>query len=315
VAIDASIGAAELVELVDGVFAWIQPDGSWWVNNAGAIFSGGEGMVVDTCATSERTLRFLDGLQQATGGAPIRLAVNTHEHGDHTYGNCLLPVSTRLIGHVNMRARLAVDPVIDACPPIWDPVPDWGGVTRRLPDVTTAGDLVCHVGERRVELRHPGHPAHTTGDLVAFLPEEGVLFTGDLVFSGLTPLVVAGSVDGALRALEWMAALEPMYLVPGHGPLVAGAEIDRVLGEHERYYRFVKRCADDGVAAGRTPFEEAREADLGEFGGWADAERLVLNLHREYAERWGHELDLVQAFADAMAWNGGPLATHVCERT
>ena len=47
--------------------------------------------MVDTCATEARTRRFLDSLDAATGGAPVRFAVNTHEHGDHTYGNSLLP--------------------------------------------------------------------------------------------------------------------------------------------------------------------------------------------------------------------------------
>jgi cyclase len=42
-------------------------------------------------------------------------------------------------------------------------------VTRRLPDVTTSSGLTVHVGGRRVELPHPGGPAHTTGDLIAWL--------------------------------------------------------------------------------------------------------------------------------------------------
>ena len=49
---DPTIGAGALHEVVDGVFAWVQPDGSWWLNNAGAI-SGPDGtIVVDTCATA-----------------------------------------------------------------------------------------------------------------------------------------------------------------------------------------------------------------------------------------------------------------------
>ena len=55
----------------------------------------------------------------------------------------------------------------------------------------------------------PAIAAHTTGDLVAWLPDERVLFSGDLVFHGLTPLVFMGSVDGALRSLDWLAAFEP----------------------------------------------------------------------------------------------------------
>ncbi|MBA2624723.1 MAG: MBL fold metallo-hydrolase [Acidimicrobiia bacterium] len=299
-------------EIVEGVFAWVQPDGSWWLNNAGAVAGADGTVVIDTCATAARTRRFLDAVREATAGAPVRIAANTHEHGDHTYGNSLLPAETTLIGHERMRARLLVDPVIDQCPPIWEPVPDWGDVTRRTPTVVTRSDLTVFTGTRRVDLLHPGHTAHTTGDLIAWLPGERVLFSGDLIFSGLTPLVVAGSVDGARRALEWIGGFGPDHLVPGHGPLVGRAGLDAVLAEHDRYYRFVLDVAADGQQQGLSPLDAAQRADLGEFAAWDDAERLVLNLHRAYADAGGHDLDPGQAFLDAITWNGGPLTTHVC---
>jgi cyclase len=309
---DPTLAAATLSEVVDGVFAWVQPDGSWWCNNAGAIAGDGATMVIDTCATAVRTDAFLTVVRAATGAAPIRWAANTHEHGDHTYGNSRLPEETALIGHERMRANLLVDPVIDACPPVWDPVPDWGPVTRRVPSIVTRSDLTVLVGERRVDLVHPGHPAHTTGDLVAWLPAERVLFSGDLIFHGLTPLVFAGSVDGALRSLDWLAAFQPDHVVPGHGPLVAQVDLSAVLGEHERYYRFVQSVATAGQRDGIGPLAAAQRADLGEFAHWLDAERLVLNLHRAYADAREEPLDVMAAFADAVTWNGGPLTTHVC---
>ena len=315
--VDVGPSAAALHEVVEGVYAWVQPDGSWWINNAGAVTGRGSGtgagtVVVDTCATEERTRRFLDALAAATGGAPVRVAANTHHHGDHTYGNSLLPASTVLVGHEAMRAELLADTIIDGCPPVWEPVPDWGAVTRRVPDVVTRTGLTVFAGDRRVDLLHPGHTAHTVGDLVAWLPEERVLFSGDLIFHGLTPLVFMGSVEGALRALGWLASFEPDHLVPGHGPLVAGAELAGVLAAHERYYRFVLATADAGRADGIGPLEAAQRCDLGEFAGWDDAERIVLNLHRAYAEAEGREMDLLQSMLDAMTWNGGPLTTHVC---
>lgn len=309
---DTSPAAAGLHELVEGVFAWIQPDGSWWINNAGAI-SGADGtIVVDTCATEERTRRFLDAVGVATSGAPIRFAANTHEHGDHTYGNCLLPADATLIGHENMRANLLVDPVINGCPPVWEPTPDWGNVTRRVPNIVTRTDLTVYSGERRVDLLHPGFAAHTTGDLIAWLPHEKVLYSGDLIFNGLTPLVMAGSVDGAIRALDWLASFEPDYLVPGHGPVVASSDLHRVLADHERYYRFILTTAEDARASDLSVHDAARRADLGEFAVWADAERIVLNLHRAYADAEQRPFDVMAAFADAIKWNGGPLTTHVC---
>ncbi len=309
---DPTVASGHLEQVADGVFAWIQPDGTWWLNNAGAVTGADGTLVIDTCATEARTRRFLDAVAAATDGAPVRFAVNTHEHGDHTYGNSLLPPGTVLIGHEAMRSNLMADRLIDRCTTHWDPVPDWGAVTRRVPSVVVRTDLTVHSGDRRTDLVHPGHPAHTAGDLVAWLPDEGVLFTGDLLFVGLTPLAFAGSVEGALAALDWIAAFAPDVVVPGHGPVTTGAALPEVLGEHERYYRLILDLAEQGGDQGLTPLDLARTADLGEFADWPDAERLVLNLHRARADAEGRRMDQMAALTDATIWNGGPLTTHVC---
>ena len=304
-------GAAVLVEVVEGVHAWVQPDGTWWVNNAGAVVGRDGVLVVDTCATRERTRRFLDALESAAGGAPVRWAVNTHQHGDHAYGNALLPDGAVLIGQSAMREALLHDPLFEGCPPFWEPRPVWGVPVRRVPSITLERELTVHVGGRRVELRHPGYTAHTPGDVVAWLPEEGVLFSGDLLFHGLTPLVFMGSVQGALRSLSWLRSFGPVHVVPGHGPVFGAADLDAVLSAHERYYRFVLAAAREGVAAGLSPLESARGLDLGEFAAWDDAERIVLNLHRARADLLGEPMDVRAALDDAVAWNGGPLPTSL----
>ncbi len=178
--------------------------------------------------------------------------------------------------------------------------------------MVTRSELTVHTGDRRIDVLHPGYRAHTGGDLVAWLPEERVLFCGDLLFVGLTPLVFAGSVDGALRSLDWIDSFGPDVVVPGHGPLATASDLPTVLGDHERYFRFVLGLAAEGLREGIAPLELARGADLGPFAGWSDAERLVLNLHRAYADADGGRLDLLGALADATTWNGGPLTTHVC---
>ncbi|HET6191084.1 MAG TPA: MBL fold metallo-hydrolase [Trebonia sp.] len=302
---------ANLHVVADDVFAWVQPDGSWWVNNAGAIGTPDGVIVVDTCATERRTRAFLRALADQTEGAPITCAVNTHQHGDHTYGNSLLPETAVIIGHEATRAGLLADPIIDGCPPFWEPVPDWGKVTRRPPTVTTSTGLMLHCGPIQVRLLHPGYAAHTAGDLVAWLPGKRVLFAGDLLFNGVTPLAFMGSIDGSLRALDWIARFAPQRVVPGHGPLIDTPELPGVLDAHRRYYQLVLDAAREGLALGLSPLSAARRCALGEFAELPDAERICLNLHRAYADMTGRELDLVQAFADAVALNGGPMRTAV----
>ena len=303
--------SAGLVPLADGVLAWVQPDGSWWINNAGVVLGEDGVVLVDTCATERRTRRFLEAVAFATGDAPIRMAVNTHLHGDHTYGNSLLPSSTVILGHPETRAGMLADFVLASTPPVWSPVPEWGALSLRPPTVLVHDRLTVIAGSRRIELRHLGHPAHTLGDVVAWLPDDGVLFSGDLIFHGVTPLVFMGSVDGALRSLDWLASFGASRIVPGHGAVVDEAAFADVLEAHARYYRFILDTARLGRADGLDPLAAARRADLGEFAAWPDSERVVLNLHRAYAEADGRELDLLVAFTDAVAYNGGPLRCAV----
>lgn len=303
--------SASLVPLVDGVHAWVQPDGSWWINNAGLVLGDDGAVLIDTCATERRTRRFLAAVASATGDAPVRMAVNTHLHGDHTYGNSLLPASTVIIGHPATRAGMLADFVLAATPPVWSPLPEWGALSLRPPTVLVPERLTVIAGSRAIELRHPGHPAHTLGDVVAWLPDDGVLFTGDLIFHAVTPLAFMGSVEGALRSLDWLASFGARKVVPGHGALVEGAMFADVLDAHARYYRFVLDTASLGRADGLDPLAAARRADLGEFASWPDSERLVLNLHRAYAEAQGRDLDLLAAFTDAVAYHGGPLRCAV----
>jgi cyclase len=299
-----------LEQLTDRVWAWVQEDGTWWVNNAGAIRGETGTFVVDTCATERRTSAFLRALEAQVGGR-IRWAVNTHAHGDHTYGNSLLPADTVLVGHHLMCEHLRTDPVFDACPPLWNPVPKWGAVTRRVPELALTDALLVDAGGVTVELRHVGHAAHTTGDVVAWVPADGVLFTGDLLFHDLTPLVVMGSVAGALRSLDWLASFGASHVVPGHGPVVTGDTLAAVLQQHRDYYHFLQEVAADGIKRGMDPLAAARAADLGAFAAWPDAERLVPNLHRAYADAGVGEVDVVAALTDAVTWSGRPMPTRV----
>jgi cyclase len=139
-----------------------------------------------------------------------------------------------------------------------------------------------------------------------------VLFTGDLLFNGGTPFALMGSISGWIEVLE--TVLRPLgarTLVPGHGPVCGPEAIDDVLA----YLRFVQDLARETKAAGLTPLQAAREADLGNFKDLLDAERIVGNLYRAYQELDGGPpgtpLDLGPAFAGMIAYNGGrPLTCH-----
>ena len=295
------------VEVSDGIFAYVQPDGTWWINNTGFLV-GRRGVVsVDACATEARTRAYLGAIRAVTT-RPVTTLLNTHHHGDHTFGNYLFEGAT-IVGHEAIRPALAAWGMPrDA--PIWTPV-DWGAIELAPPFLTYSSGVTLWVDDLRCELSYVGTPAHTTNDSILWIPQRRLLFSGDLIFNGGTPFLVQGSISGALSALDVLRGLGAETIVPGHGPVCGPEVIDAVAA----YLQFIQRTARDGCAAGLTPLEVARETDLGEFASWLDPERLVGNLHRAYAEERGAEpgaqIDLMAAIADMLAFNGGrPLTCH-----
>lgn len=289
------------VEVADGVFSYVQPDGSWWINNTGFLVGDTTVVGIDTCATERRTRGLLAAIAAVTP-QPVRTLVNTHHHGDHTNGNCLFPEAT-IIGHHRCRDGVLASTIggLDA---IFGPI-DWGDLEPSPPNVCFDERLDVHVDGLRVELHAAAGPAHTNGDVVAWLPERSVLFAGDLVFNGGTPFVLMGSVAGSLAAVERLRAFGAATIVPGHGGVCGPDVLETVAG----YLGFVADVATDAKAAGLAPLDAARQADLGPYAELLDSERLVGNLHRAYAELDGAvpgaPIDLVAAFGDMVTLNGG----------
>ena len=297
----SEVGPPHVEEVSRGIYAYVQPDGSWFLNNTGFLV-GRQGVVsIDTTSTERRTRAYLQAIARVTD-RPVRTLVNTHHHGDHTHGNCLLPLAT-ILGHPLCREEVLKTPV-PPFPGVWSAV-EWGNLEPTPPFVTFEGQLTVWVDDLRVELHCVGTPAHTTNDVVAWIPERSVLFSGDLVFVGGTPFVAMGSVSGAMAALDWLRQFGAKTLVPGHGPVSTPAAIDDV----QEYLRFIQDTARRGKQAGLAPLELARQTDLGRFSELTDSERLVGNLYRAYAEldgaAPGAEIDTASALRDMIAYNGG----------
>jgi cyclase len=303
--VDAGMPAVQ--EVSDGIYAYLQPDGTWWLNNAGFLV-GRRGVVsVDACATERRTREYLARIADVTD-RPVRTLVNTHHHGDHTFGNYLFAGAT-IVGHEAVRPAM-VEFGEPRSAPFWTEV-EWGAVELEPPFLTYTDQVTLWVDDLRCEVRYVGTPAHTTNDSIVWVPDRSVLFCGDLLFNGGTPFLLQGSVAGAIDVLT--RVVEPLgarTVVPGHGP-VCGPEL---VGEIVGYLRFVQDTARAGRAAGLSPLEAAREVDLGRYAGWLDAERIVGNLHRAYLELDGAPpgapMDLASALGDMVTYHGGPLTTH-----
>jgi cyclase len=302
-----AITSARTYEVSDGIYAYIQPDGSWWINNTGFLVARRGVISVDACSTESRTRAYLAAIGAVTD-QPVRTLINTHHHGDHTFGNYLFAGAT-IVAHDNVRQSL-LNWGQPKSAPYWTDV-DWGDIELAPPFLTYRQEVTVYVDDLACHVRYIGTPAHTTNDSIMWIPERRLLFSGDLLFNGGTPFLLQGSISGALLAAETIRSLGADTIVPGHGPVCGPEVIDQVTG----YLQFVQDLARRGRDAGLSPLDAARQTDLGVYRDLLDSERIVGNLYRAYAELEGGEpgvlIDQAGALTDMVTYNGGkPLSCY-----
>lgn len=291
-----------LVDLGDGLWAWMQPDGGWGWSNAGLITDSGEAALVDTLFDEALTDAMLRAMEASCGirRETVDTVVNTHANGDHTHGNALLANAEIIASEASAREMEAFPPAMLAqlkaggaagrmgeagryFAEIFDPF-DFAGVRHRPPTRTFSGSAGLDVGSHRVTLLEVG-PAHTAGDVIVHVPGASAVFTGDILFIEGTPIVWAGPISNWLAACDLIEALDPAHIVPGHGPLTDLAGVREVAD----YLRFVETEAVSRFEAGMGPEEAARDIGLGRFAVWRDAERLAVNVDTVWRDWSGSE--------------------------
>jgi glyoxylase-like metal-dependent hydrolase (beta-lactamase superfamily II) len=303
----------ELRRIADDVYAWLQPDRGWGWSNAGFVARGG-GLVVDTLMDVAHTRRMLEGFAGVHPEPPRRL-VNTHHNSDHCWGNQLLR-DAEILGHRFCAEAMQRDlqPGMLAALAGRDDLPagmrwfaedvrdfDFSEVEVTPPNrlVDDAG-LELDLDGRAAHLLYVG-PAHTGGDLVVHLPEAGVVFAGDILFHHCTPIGWEGTTERWCQALERIAALEPEWIVPGHGE-PCGPEGAL---EMRDYLRFVYDECARLAARELSPLEAAKQIDPGPYARWTQPERLVLNVARAFRELrggdWRETIDVAALLDDAVA--------------
>jgi cyclase len=298
-----------LHEVGDGIWAYLQPDGGWGWSNAGLVTGSEASLLVDTLFDLKLTREMLDTMARAVPAAEsIGTVVNTHANGDHCYGNSLVAAAEIIASGKCAEEMKALPPsrladMVRAAPDlgevgafvkrIFGPF-TFDGIELTLPSRTFDGELEIRVGDRTVRLIEVG-PAHTEGDVIVHLPDDGVVFTGDILFHGGHPVVWAGPVANWVAALDRILALGAATVVPGHGPLAGNGAVADLKG----YLEYLTVEAKTRYEAGLTPLEAARDIDMGAYSGWGEPERLVVNVHALYRD-FGADTsaDTVNLFGD-----------------
>ncbi len=288
-----------LHEVGQNVWAYLQPDGSWGWSNAGLIVDGDQTLLVDTLFDLKLTGEMLDDMRRSVpAAAHISTLVNTHANGDHCYGNELV-TGAEIIGseataheleefppsafhHLMLTARDKGEGgafIIECFRPF-----DFNGITLAKPTRTFTGELDLRVGNKAVRLIEVG-PAHTKGDTLVHLPEDRIVFTGDILFNEGTPIAWAGPVSNWIAACDRILGMDVDVVVPGHGN-VADKHAVRAMRD---YLQFVRSEAWKRFQAGMPATEAAFDIPLGAYADWGDAERVVVTVATLYAGFKGEE--------------------------
>jgi glyoxylase-like metal-dependent hydrolase (beta-lactamase superfamily II) len=283
-----------LHEIADGVWAYLQPDGGWGWSNAGLVTGERTSLLVDTLFDLRLTGEMLDAMRRVTPAAErIDTVVNTHANGDHCYGNALVKDS-HIVASVRcaeemaqlppsamagvLQAASTLGPAGEFLARIFAPF-SFDDIETALPTESFQGRLDLLVGDRPVTLLEVG-PAHTAGDVVVHLPQDGVVFTGDILFHGGHPIVWAGPVANWIAACERILELDASVIVPGHGPLATPSAVVDL----KDYFDLLTTQARSRHDAGMSALEAAQDIDLGPYAGWGEAERVVANVRALYRD-------------------------------
>lgn len=276
--------------LGDHTQAWLVPDGTWGWSNAGLVTGDGESLLVDTLFDLTMTREMLNGLRATTADHPIRTVVNTHANGDHWFGNELVADAEIVASQATademptngpglLQNLLAKDgPTGEFARHIFGPF-DFDDINPTPPTRTFQGQLDLEVGGTPVQVIELG-PAHTEGDSVVWVPDDRVLYAGDLLFIGGTPISWAGPISNWITACDRMLELDPAFVVPGHGPVIAGHRIHEV----RDYLTFVQDEAGRRYAKGMSAEDAMRDIALGQFDSLDEKGRIAQNILAVYYE-------------------------------
>ncbi len=276
-------------KVADGIYGAIAKPTGVLNCNAAVIVNRDHVLVVDTHSKPSAAKALIRQIRDEVTKLPVRYVVDSHLHGDHAMGNEAYPevfgAGVEVISSVKTREwleKLGVPRLKESLESVPKQVADLRrkldsskdeserAILRAhiegleeyrkemtpprvtLPTMTFERRLVIHRDGREVHLLFLGR-AHTAGDVVAFVPSERVIATGDLMH-GLLPFMGDGFPDEWPATLKALEALEFDRVIPGHGSIQEGKS---VLAQFRGYVEEITEKVSRGVERGQ-PLDELK---------------------------------------------------------
>jgi glyoxylase-like metal-dependent hydrolase (beta-lactamase superfamily II) len=239
---------------VEGASALGSQENKNFISNAGVVIAP-EGVVVIDALGSPALAEMLVAEIKKLTPKTIQHVIVTHYHADHVYGlQVFADLGAKIIAQENGRQYLNSDTAKFRLQASKEELAPWVNEQTRLVEATrwVNQDETLQLSGMTFQLLMMG-PAHTPDDLAVFVPEQNVLFAGDLVFRGRIPFVGTADSAGWIKSLDRLLSVEAKTIVPGHGPSSNEAKQDLIFTKD--YLVFLRKSLYQG-ARDLEPFNE-----------------------------------------------------------
>ena len=263
--------------------------------NTGIVIGDDAVMVIDTQATPVMAQDVIRRIREVTD-KPIRYVVLTHYHavrvlGASGYAPDHVIASRDTYDLIVERGEADMKSEIERFPRLFRAVESVPGLT--WPTIVFEKHLTLWLGKLQVEIMQVGR-GHTKGDTIVWLPQDRVLFSGDLVEFDATPYAGDAYLGDWPKTLDNLAAMNPEKLVPGRGPaLMNPAQVKAGLDGTRAFVTAMFAAVKAGTAAGkdlRTVYRETYEALKPQFGHWVIFDHcLPFDVSRAFDEATAHK--------------------------
>ncbi|HMB46844.1 MAG TPA: MBL fold metallo-hydrolase [Afifellaceae bacterium] len=261
--------------------------------NTGVIIGDDSVMVVDAQATPKMAEKVIEHIRTVTD-KPIKYVVLSHYHavrvlGASAYKAEQIVASEKCRAMIHERGQEDWDSEFGRFPRLFDAAETIPGLT--WPTMTFRQKMTIYMGKRRVDLMHLGR-AHTAGDIVAWVPDEGVMLTGDIVEYHSACYCGDGHFGDWPATLDAIAAFGPKSIAPGRGDALVGeAKVAEAIANTKDFVRSTYEPVAAVAARGGTlkeAWDASRAACDPKFADYAIYEHcLPFNIARAYDEALG----------------------------
>lgn len=275
-----SQAVAKTVEVLPNVFTIVHGEGS--DSNTTFIITKEGVIVIDTRVSPAEAEKVMAEIKKRTD-LPIVYTINTHYHGDHTFGNQVFLASKTIIAHKNVRRsllgasgkeHLAKFKTLN--------IPGLDAIEVTPPTMIYEKKMELYLGGYHLQLVHLGR-GHTDGDTLIILQELRTVITGDLIYNRQFPYLGDGYVAEWIDTLQYLEDQDNELVVPGHGD-VGGKPIIIAM---KHYLMTLKSLVLEQIKKGKS-LKETKEilhpVVQEKYKSWGKAKRIDSNIERVYLE-------------------------------